>query len=83
MQDGLNTLAGLGFSWPSPAYIVGALLFGVLGMAAFAIGRRSGRRRTTWLGLALMLYPYLISQTWLLYAVGVALCGAVWFDRGS
>jgi hypothetical protein len=34
------------------------------------------------LGIALMLYPYVVSQTWLMYVVGVALCAGVYFDRG-
>ncbi|MDB5884605.1 MAG: hypothetical protein JWR74_776, partial [Polaromonas sp.] len=28
----------------------------------------------TWTGVALMLYPYAVPQTWLLWTVGVALC---------
>jgi hypothetical protein len=82
MQDGLDTLGALGFTWPSPAYIVGAILFGVLGMAAWYHGKRVDKPRTRWLGLALMLYPYIVWQTWLLYLVGAALCAAIWFDRG-
>jgi len=39
------------------------------------------RPRTVWLGVALMLYPYAISRTWLLYAVGLALCAGVALDR--
>lgn len=35
-----------------------------------------------WLGMALMLYPYVVWQTWLLYLVGVGLSIAVWLDRG-
>jgi hypothetical protein len=35
-----------------------------------------------WLGLALMLYPYVVWQTWLLYVVGAGLSIAVWLDRG-
>jgi len=30
-----------------------------------------------------MLYPYAISQTWLLYVAGVALCAGLFFDRGE
>jgi drug/metabolite transporter (DMT)-like permease len=26
------------------------------------------------IGLVLMVYPYFVSQTWLLYAIGAALC---------
>ena len=33
------------------------------------------------IGVGLMLYPYAISQTWLLYAVGVALCVGLYVTR--
>ena len=56
------------------------LMFGVLGIGAYYYGKRTGHPRTRWLGVALMLYPYLVWQTWLLYLVGMALCVAVWFD---
>ena len=82
MQEGLETLDALGITLPSPAYIVGAILFGVIGLVAYYRGKRTDRPRTRWLGLALMLYPYLVWQTWLLYLVGAALCVAIWFDRG-
>jgi hypothetical protein len=80
MQEGLDTLSALGITLPSPAYIVGAILFGVLGVAAYYWGKREGRQRTRWLGVALMLYPYVVWQTWLLYLVGAGLCVAIWFD---
>lgn len=82
MQDELETLGTLGFKWPSPAYIVGLIVFGILGLVAYYYGKRTGRPRTRWLGVALMLYPYVVWQTWLLYLVGVGLCVAIWFDRG-
>jgi hypothetical protein len=34
-----------------------------------------------WVGLALMLYPYAVWQTWLLYVVGAGLSIAAWLDR--
>ena len=82
MQNGLETIGALGITLPSPAYIVGAIVFGIVGLAAFVHGKRAGRPRTRWLGLALMLYPYVVWQTWLLYLVGIGLSVAVWFDRG-
>ena len=81
-MDELTALKSLGLELPSPAYIFGAIVFGLIGLAAFRHGRKSGRRRTLWLGVALMVYPYAISRTWLLYIVGLALCGAIFLDRG-
>jgi hypothetical protein len=80
-MDPLSALAGSGLQLPSPAYLFGAILFGVIGFAAFRSARKAGRRRSLWLGVALMLYPYLVSMTWLLYAVGAALCLGLYLDR--
>jgi apolipoprotein N-acyltransferase len=80
MND-LATLPSLGLELPSPAYLFGALVFGVIGLVAYRRGRKHRRRRTLWLGVALMVYPYAISRTWLLYAVGLALCAGVALDR--
>jgi hypothetical protein len=83
MQDELEMLQALGFTWPSPAYIVGAILFGLLGLFAYYYGKRRERRATKWLGVALMLYPYVVPNTWALYAIGVALSGAAWYYRAE
>ena len=79
-MDDLNSLQSLGFELPSPAYLVGAVLFGLIGLIAFRYGRKQERRITLWLGVALMVYPYAISSTWLLYGVGAALCAGIWYD---
>jgi len=81
-MDTLESLQSLGLTLPSPAYIVGSVLFGLIGIAAFRYGRKTGRPRSKWLGVALMLYPYAIPQTWLMYLVGIALCAGLWIDRG-
>jgi hypothetical protein len=81
----LAALQSLGLELPSPAYIVGAVVFGLVGLFAWRRGRKLKRPWSLWLGVALMLYPYAISSTWLLYVVGVALCAGVAFDlrRGA
>ena len=33
------------------------------------------------IGVGLMVYPYLVSATWLLYVAGVALCAALYWFR--
>ena len=79
----LQTAQALGLELPSPAYLIGAILFGIAGMWAFAVGKRRHQPRLLWTGVALMFYPYVIGSTWLLYLVGVALCGALWFWWGE
>lgn len=82
-MDDLETVQAmrLGFEWPTPTYLFGALLFGLLGWVAYRRGKAAGRPRTRWLGLALMLYPYLVSNTWALYGAGALLCAGIWLDR--
>lgn len=67
---------------PSPAYIFGSILFGLIGFVAYRYGKKTGRTRAKWSGVALMFYPYLIgSDTRLLYAAGAALCALLYFYR--
>jgi hypothetical protein len=70
------------FTWPTPDYLFGAIVFGLVGLAAFRWGRKHEQPRAVWIGLALMLYPYLVSNTALLYTIGVLLCAALYFGRG-
>ena len=70
----LNALASAGLVLPSPAYLAGAILFGLIGYAAFRRGRKTSAASLTWTGVALMLYPYAVPQTWLLWLVGAGLC---------
>ncbi|WP_428423079.1 hypothetical protein [Methylibium sp.] len=80
-MDTLSSLQSLGLELPGPAYLFGAIVFGLIGLAAFRSGRKSGHRTRLWLGVALMAYPYAVSATWLLYIVGLALCAGIYFDR--
>lgn len=81
-MDTVTSLQSLGLTLPSPAYIFGAVVFGVVGFAAYRHGKTGGRQRTKWLGVTLMLFPYAVPQTWLLYAVGALLCAGLFVDRG-
>jgi hypothetical protein len=70
----LAPLGLLGLTLPSPAYIVGLILFGIVGYVAFRRGRRASRSELTWGGVALMVFPYAVSETWLLWLIGALLC---------
>lgn len=77
MND-LPDLHSLGLELPGPGYLVGAVLFGLIGLVAWRHGRRQARPAVTWAGVALMFYPYVVTQTWLLWLVGAALCAWTW-----
>lgn len=80
-MDELKALESMGFTLPSPAYLIGAVLFGIIGFAAYRYGKKLSRPPLRWIGLVLMLYPYLIAETWLLYAVGAGLCVGLYVYR--
>lgn len=81
-MDTFSLIQSLGLTLPSPAYIFGAIAFGLIGFAGYRYGKRVGRSLTKWLGVALMFYPYAVAQTWLLYVVGAILCAGLFIDRG-
>ena len=77
----LATLQSLGLTLPSPIDILISIVFGLVGWVAWRRGRKTERPITQWAGVALMVYPYLVSGTGWLLGVGVALCALLWFDR--
>ena len=74
-METLKTLEAMGLVLPSPFYILGAVLFGLVGMVAFRRGKKTTRPALTWTGVALMVYPYAVPQTWLLWLTGAVLTG--------
>jgi hypothetical protein len=55
------------------AAILWALLFGSIGLGYFIYGRRQAHAVARYSGIALMLYPYFVSNTIILVVVGIAL----------
>ena len=80
-MDELKTLQSLGFTMPSPAYLAGVILFSIVGFVAYRYGKKAAIGPTKWLGVALMLYPYVVSETWLLYLVGAGLCVGLYISQ--
>lgn len=50
-------------------------------MAAFVHGKRSGLGKPMILGILLMVYPYFVSEEWLVFLIGAALCFLLYFFR--
>lgn len=80
-MDDLKALESLGFTLPTPAYLIGAIVFGIIGYVAYRHGKKRSIKGAKWIGIALMLFPYAISETWLMYAVGAGLCLGLFFFR--
>ena len=69
----------MGLVLPTPWYIAGAILFGLIGWVVYRRGRRDERRQLVWIGLALMLCPYAVSETRVLWAVGAGLTAVAYW----
>ena len=81
MSANLSTIGNLVVRYRLLVMLAGVLIFGLVGFVAYRRGKKAGRPRTKWLGVALMLYPYLTAPTLPLYLVGAALCLALYLDR--
>jgi hypothetical protein len=74
-------LASLGLPDFTMAKILAYLIFGMIGLVAFGYGKKNKVMRPLIIGIALMVYPYFISGTFLLYFIGIALTAALYFWR--
>jgi hypothetical protein len=55
-----------------------SLVIGGIGLVCFMYGKRQQRVPHVVAGLALMVYPYFVSNLLLSAGIGAALCGALW-----
>ena len=56
-------------------------MFGAIGMGAFVFGKRRGLAMPMIIGVALMAYPYFISNGTLVFIIGAALCYLLYLFR--
>ena len=75
---GVSGGTGGGINW---WYWVANILFGIIGWYAFMHGKREKNYRPMVLGIALMIYPYFVSNTLLTFAIGIALTVGLYFWR--
>lgn len=66
---------------PTPGSLFGAILFGAIGMGAFVHGRRVAPAPVMVIAVLLMVYPYVVSEAWLVYAIGALLCYGLYLFR--
>jgi hypothetical protein len=63
------------------ALLFWGLLFGSVGMGFFMYGRKQHATLPLVCGIALMVVPYAIANTWLLVAAGIALMAIPYYFR--
>ena len=66
---------------PTPAALFALIVSSAIGLGAFLYGKKSAALGPALIGVALMVYPWFVTQTWLLYAVGAALCVLLYYFR--
>jgi hypothetical protein len=65
----------------SAATLFWGILFGAIGLGFFIYGKKQQVIVPLVCGLALMVFPYFVSGTWLLIAIGAALTVIPYFVR--
>jgi hypothetical protein len=69
-------------SFPSPGALFASLLFGAIGLGALVYARKMSAFKPAILGVALMAYPYFVSDNLLLWSVGIVLTIALFVFNG-
>ena len=65
----------------SAASIFIAVLFSLVGIAAFRYGKKNSELRPLVIGVLLMLYGYFVSDAWLSLLVGGLLTALIFYPR--
>jgi hypothetical protein len=63
------------------ANLIGGLIFGSIGFIAFIYGKRMNLWKPMFCGLGLMIFPYFVSDTVGMYAIGLFGSAALLFLR--
>ena len=62
-----------------PYSILAGFIFSTIGLGAFSYGKKLELWQPKVIGLVLMVYPYFISNAWVLWGIGVSLLVTLWF----
>jgi hypothetical protein len=59
--------------------VIGNIIFSGVGFVAFMYGKKQGEARPMVIGALLMVYPYFVTNTALMFLIGAALTAALFF----
>ena len=74
---GLATGSG-GINWGA---VIANLIFGMIGAVALMYGWKNKAPKPLVIGIVLSVFPYFISNTLLIYVIGIALTAALYYWR--
>ncbi len=69
-------------SFPAPGVLLASLIFGAIGTGALVYARKIKEFKPAILGVALMTYPYFVSNDLLLWGIGIALTVGLFVFNG-
>jgi hypothetical protein len=69
-------------SFPSPSILFASLLFGAIGMGALVYARKMSVFKPAIIGVALMAFPYFVSDNLLVWVIGIALTISLFVFNG-
>jgi len=69
-------LSGFSFGW-----LFAGFLFGLVGLAAFGYGKKNAKYKAIVIGIILMVYPYFVKNTIVLYVIGIVLTALLFIFR--
>lgn len=61
-----------------PGPLIASFIIGSIGLVAFMYGKRQKRFPQLAVGLVLMVYPYFITNLWLVYLIAALLLALLW-----
>jgi hypothetical protein len=77
-SDPLALARNMGFNL-SPMYLLAGLVFSVVGFYYWRVGKTRQYRKTYWTGIVLMAYPIFVSNTFLVWCIGVFLWAVAYY----
>jgi len=63
------------------ASFIGSMIFGTIGFIAFVYGKKMQQYKTFGIGIALIAFPYFVSNTLCMYLIGTALTVSLFFFK--